>query len=65
MRVLSFKINRSWLKETFKKVYKHNAAGPESLEDYFQNGSPLGLKAALNLWYVDTKPNSQKLIQNI
>ena len=33
--VLSFKINRSWLKETFKKVYKHNAAGPESLEDYF------------------------------
>ena len=28
------------------------AAGPESLEDYFQKGSLLGQKAALNLWYI-------------
>ena len=32
------------------------AAGPESLKDYFQNGALLGQKAALNLWYVDTRP---------
>ena len=28
---------------------KFNAAGPESLEDYFQKGALLGQKAALNL----------------
>ena len=36
-------------------------AGPESLEDFFQKGELFGQKAALNLWYVDTRPNSQKL----
>ena len=35
-------------------------AGPESLEDYFQKDAHLGQQAALNLWYVDTRPNSQK-----
>ena len=35
-------------------------AGSESLEDYFQKGELLGQKAALNLYYVDTTPNSQK-----
>ena len=58
----------------------HSAAGPESLEDYFQKGAflgkkgallgkegaLLGKKAALNLWYVaDTRPNSQKLFPSI
>ena len=37
------------------------AGGPESLEDYFQKSALLNQKAALNLWYVDTRPNSQKL----
>ena len=27
-----------------------NAAGPESLEDYFQKGALSGRKVALNLW---------------
>ena len=35
-------------------------AGPESLE-----GALLGQKAALNLWYVDTTPNSQKMFLDI
>ena len=35
-------------------------AGPTYLEDYFQKGAHLGQKATLNLWYVDTRPNSQK-----
>ena len=39
----------------------NNAAGPESLADYFQKGALLGHKAALNLWYVVTRQNSQKL----
>ena len=39
------------------------AAGPESLKDYFQKGALLGQKAALHLWYVDTRPNSQKLLR--
>ena len=30
------------------------ATGP--LEDYFQKGALLGQKAALTLWYVDTRP---------
>ena len=40
-------------------------AGPESLEDYFQKDAHLGQKAALNLWYVDTRSNSQKLFRAI
>ena len=35
------------------------AAWPTSLEDYFQKVALLGQKAALNLWYVVTRPNSQ------
>ena len=31
-------------------------AGPESLEDYFQKGTLLGQKAALNIWFVDMIP---------
>ena len=31
--------------------------------NYFQKGVLLGQKAALNLWYVNTRPNSQKLSQ--
>ena len=42
-----------------------NAAWPESLEDFFQKGALLGQKAALNLWYFDTRPNSQKLFPSI
>ena len=42
-----------------------SAAGPTSLEDYFQKVALLGQKAALNLWYVDTRPNSQKLFPSI
>ena len=38
------------------------SAGPESLEDYFQKGERLGQKAAPNLWYVDTRPNSEKML---
>ena len=38
-----------------------SAAGPESLGDYFQKGALLGQKAALNIWYLDTRPNSQKV----
>ena len=41
------------------------AAGTESLDDYFQKGSLLGQKAALNLWYVDTRPNLQTLFTSI
>ena len=42
------------------------AAGPESLVDScFQKGALLSQKAALNLWYVDTRPNSQKLFPRI
>ena len=41
------------------------AAGPESLEDYFQKASLLGQKAALNLWYVDNSVNSKKLFPKI
>ena len=40
-------------------------AGPESLEDYFQKGAFLTQKAALNLWYVDTRPNSKEMFPNI
>ena len=50
---------KSWLLEI--GVFSHIeilwivpiAAGPESLEYYFQKGALLGQKAALNLWYVD------------
>ena len=42
-----------------------NAAGPEPRENYFQKGVLLGQKAALNLWHVDTRPNSQKLFPSI
>ena len=38
------------------KLNFFNAAGPTSLEEYFQKGALLGQKAALNLWNVDTKP---------
>ena len=38
-----------------------NAAGPTSFEDYFRKVH-LGQKAALNLSYVDIKPNSQKTV---
>ena len=34
------------------------AAGPQSLENYFQKGPLLGQKVALNLWYVDTWPKN-------
>ena len=44
-----------------REIHTPIAAGPESYEDYFQKGALLGKKAALNLWYVDTRPNSQKL----
>ena len=37
------------------------AAGSESLVNYFQKGAFLGQKVALNFWYVDTRPNLQKL----
>ena len=40
-------------------------AGPESLEDYFQKDTLLGQEAALHLWYVDTRPNSQKPFPSI
>ena len=46
----------------YVKLFTYNTAGPESLEDYFQKGALLGQKADLNLWYVDTMPNSQKLL---
>ena len=46
-------------------IPKYTSAGPESLEDYFQKGALLGQKAALNLLYVDTRPNSQKLVPSI
>ena len=36
------------------------AAGPVSLEDYFQKVAPLGQKPELNLWNVDTMSNSKK-----
>ena len=42
-----------------------SAAGPTSLEDYFQKGALLGQKADLNLWFVDTRANSKKLFPNI
>ena len=42
-----------------------NTAGPESLEDYFQKGALLGHTEALNLWYSNTRPNSQKLFPSI
>ena len=47
-------------KATLRKL-QPNTAGPESVEDYFQKGAFLGQKATPNLWYVDTRPNSQKL----
>ena len=40
-------------------------AGLTSLEDYFQKGVFLGQKAALNLCYVDARPNSQKMFLSI
>ena len=53
-----------------RNSYKTNnslpyTAGAESLDDYFQKGALLAQKAALNLWYVDTRPNSQKLFPSI
>ena len=42
-------------------IFHLSAAGPQSFEDYFQKGAILGHKAALSLWYVDTRLNSQKL----
>ena len=41
------------------------AAGPESFEYHFQKGALVGQKETLNLWYVDTRPNSQKLSRSI
>ena len=38
------------------------SVGPESLEDYFQKGALLDQKAALNLWYVDTRPKISKSV---
>ena len=46
-------------------IKSSKAAGPESLEDYFQKGALLGQKAVKNLWCVDTRPNSQKLLPSI
>ena len=45
--------------------FSPKAAGPESLVNYFQKGALLGQKVALNLWYVDTRPNLQKLFPSI
>ena len=45
--------------------YPAGEAGPESLKDYFQKGALLGQKAAQNLWYVDTWPNSKKPFPSI
>ena len=42
-----------------------STAGQRYFEDYFQKGALLGQKAAINLWYVDTRPNSQKLFPSI
>ena len=36
---------------------------PESLEDYFQKGALFGQKAALNLWYVDTRPTVSEYLK--
>ena len=36
------------------------AAGPVSLEDYFQKVALLGQQPELNLWNVDTMSNSKK-----
>ena len=41
--------------------YQNSAAGPECLVNYFQKVALLGKKVALNLWYVDTRPISQKI----
>ena len=41
--------------------YQNSAAGPECLVNYFQKVALLGKKVALNLWYFDTSPNSQKI----
>ena len=46
-------------------ILNSSAAGPESLVNYFQTGALLGQKAALNLWCVDTRPNSQKQFPSI
>ena len=41
-------------------------AGQQSSEDYFQKkGALLGQKAALNLWYVETRTDSQKQVCHI
>ena len=40
-------------------------AGPESSEDYFQKGTLLGQKPALNLLYIDTRSNSKKICLDI
>ena len=42
-----------------------HTAEPESLEDYFQKGAVLGQKATLNVWYVDTRPNSQTVPEHL
>ena len=48
--------------DAYNITWKNSAitAGLESLVNYFQKGTLLGQKAALNFWYVDTRPNSQK-----
>ena len=40
-------------------------AGPESLANYFQKVELLCQKVELNLWYVYTRLNSQKLFPSI
>ena len=37
-----------------------NAAGSESLVNYFQKGALLGQKVALNLWNIDTRRQIRK-----
>ena len=53
--------------KNFKTVKKllHTSARPESLEVYIKKGALLGQKAALNLWYVNTRPYSQKMFPSI
>ena len=42
-----------------KVLFFFIAAGPESLEYYFQKGSLLGQKVTPNIWYLDARPISR------
>ena len=45
--------------------HSYSTDGLESVVNYLQKDVHLGKKMALNLWYVDTRPNSQKLFLGI